>query len=86
MRTPSCDKRYKLATPTKARPGATVRVKVTDEWKLGDRRPKLCLKPPEGSYKCRPSGLRSGRIKVTTKHRLGRRASGASSCAGRRGA
>lgn len=73
VRTPSCDKRFKLATPTKARPGARVDVRVTDTWKLGDLKPKLCLKPPAGRYTCRSSALRAGRTKVTTKHRLGRK-------------
>jgi lysophospholipase L1-like esterase len=73
VRTPSCDRRFKLGAPAKARPGSTAALKVTDSWRLGDIKPKLCVAAPKAAYRCRIVGLREGRSKVTVKQRFGRK-------------
>ncbi len=71
VRTPSCDKRFKLAHPSKTKAGRTISIRTVDSWRLGDQQPKLCVKPPQKRYKCRKLGFRKGRSRIVTKQRVG---------------
>ena len=53
VRTASCAQRFRVEAPTRAAPGALVRVRVLDRWDIGGIRPRLCITPPGGERACR---------------------------------
>jgi hypothetical protein len=67
VRTGSCRKRFALTAPRLATRGARVRIKVTDRFKLGDIRPKLCVTPPGRAASCRLLDFRGSTASRTVK-------------------
>lgn len=52
-RTVSCAHRFNLGAPARVAPGRRVSVRITDRWKVGGVRAKLCTTPPGGRRGCR---------------------------------
>jgi hypothetical protein len=53
VRTGSCARRFELGVARRAAPGATVRVRVVDRWRIGGIRPQLCVLAPRRRSMCR---------------------------------
>lgn len=53
VRTPSCANRFRLSVPRRVALGATARIRITDKWKTGATKPRLCITPPDAPRACR---------------------------------
>lgn len=71
VRTPSCRNRLTLRAPSRARPGRTVALRVTDTFNTGDGEAFLCVRPPGGQDRC--SALDLSRGAESERFRLKRR-------------
>ncbi len=73
VRTPSCRTRFALTAPARARQGARVGLDISDTWAGAAVGMRLCVRPPAGRERCRPTGPgrsfvrldRRGRWRVT---------------------
>ncbi|HZG49214.1 MAG TPA: GDSL-type esterase/lipase family protein [Thermoleophilaceae bacterium] len=52
VRTPSCARRLRIASPRRTRAGNRVAFRVLDRWRLGDLRARVCVEPPGGPPRC----------------------------------
>jgi len=54
VRTASCRQRFRLEAPRRVKPGEKARVRVRDQWNIGDFETKVCITPPKGERTCKP--------------------------------
>lgn len=73
VRTASCAQRFRLEAPGRVSPGARVRVRVIDRWKIGGIRARLCVTPPKGERACRALALPRAVAVATRRFRAARR-------------
>jgi hypothetical protein len=66
VRTVSCARRLKIVAPRRVAPGATVRIRVVDQWGIGGIHPRLCITPPQAERACRT--LAFGRAVTVATH------------------
>jgi len=57
VRTGSCSSRFDVRVPRRATAGRVARVRVVDNWGIGDFRPRLCIAPPRGDKVCTVVGF-----------------------------
>ncbi len=75
VRTMSCAGRFRISVPSRATPGALLRVRVSDSWGIGGIRPLLCITSPTGTRSCDRMGfaravtVASRRFRANTKGR-----------------
>jgi hypothetical protein len=53
VRTASCAQRFRLDAPRRVKPGEKARIRVRDQWNIGDFTTKVCITPPKGERECR---------------------------------
>jgi len=69
----SCAQRFSVSTPRRLRPGALLRLRVTDRWGIGGIRPALCVTAPGERRACRTLAFPravvvvSRRVRATTR-------------------
>jgi lysophospholipase L1-like esterase len=58
VRTGSCSSRFDVRVPRRVAPGRVARVRIVDNWGIGDFRPRLCIAPPRGDKLCTVVGFK----------------------------
>ncbi len=58
VRTGSCASRFDVRVPRRVTAGRVARVRVVDNWGIGDFRPSLCIAPPRGDKFCTVVGFK----------------------------
>ena len=69
VRTPSCSRRLRLASPRRARAGRRVRIRIVDKWGIGSLTLTECVEPPGGPRHCRGRRLRDGAARLVSGFR-----------------
>ena len=69
VRTPSCSRRLRLASPRRARAGRRVPIRIVDNWGIGDLAVTVCVEPPGGARHCRQRWLRPGAARLVAGFR-----------------
>jgi lysophospholipase L1-like esterase len=72
VRTPSCRRRLRLSSPSRARAGRRVRVRVVDRWRVGGIPVSVCIEPPGGPSDCRDRRIRPGAARLAAGFRAPR--------------
>jgi hypothetical protein len=58
VRTGSCATRFELRVPRRVARGNVARVRIVDNWGIGDFKPRLCIAPPRGDKVCSVVGFK----------------------------